>query len=369
MSHSRTNAFRFCLLLLSFVLSLNLLSVRQASAGSCVNWPKAMAQSEIARMPAEGKIVLVEPFTDFAKLSGDEWLVQGLRDYVADLLRTSGNLRVLAGQSAVHGGLSGSADFKVSGTFQHIGDRMRIFIRVLDARTGQLLAQPDASFVYPENQEFFFKTAEAVKTAMQVMKAEPDSTRFDAVKSATNSTRAYENFAKGRQALETCQADKVNVASMLFTEVKRIDYRSPLGYEGLIALYSFLALQKKSRGEGYSSEMQKAESEYVQMQKLTKPGNLVFAYIPKKPTRKDTGATKLDNRFLAGEAAYNESLAAAQSGDMKAAAEAMRRATQLVPEDALAWYQLSKIESNLGNAQGSQDALQKAYSYNSCVEK
>ncbi len=351
------------------IQGLVLVSASIATAAGCVNWPKAMAISEIARMPAQGKVVLVQPFTDFAKVSGDEWLVPGLRDYIADLLRSSDSLRVLAGQSAVHSGQVGPPDFTVSGTFQHIGDKMRIFIRLQDAKSGQLLAQPDAVFPYPENQEFFSKTAEAVRAAMKVMNVEPDSTRYDAVKDATTSTRAYESFAKGRQALETYSTDKADVASLLFTDTKRIDYKSPLGYEGLIALYSFLALDKKERGGNYSSELQKAEAELVQMQKLTKPGSLVFAYTPKKAVKKIEFKAKLDNRFLAGEAAYAEGLAVAQGGDFKAAVIALRKAVQLVPEDALAWYNLSRIESQLGNAQQSQEARQKAYELNPCIEK
>ena len=62
-------------------------------------------------------------------------------------------------------------------------------------------------------------------------------------------------------------------------------------------------------------------------------------------------------------------MAALQSNNAEAAIAALRRATQLVPEDALAWYQLSRAESQAGQAAESQKDLQKAYSINTCVEQ
>lgn len=354
---------------LLFLLSLNLFFIPNTFAGNCADWQLVMAQSEIERMPQSGKTVIVQPFTDFTKSGGDDWMTLGLRDYVADLLRSSSSLRVFAGNLALHSGLSDGPDFMVNGTFQHTGNNMRIFIRLSDGKTGQLIAQPEASFPYPDNKDFFTKIADATKTAMQAMQVNSDSKRFDAIKNATSSTRAYENFAKGRQALETYHTDKLEAASLFFTDAKRIDIKSPLGYQGLAALYEFTAISQKQRNENYSSVLQRLEAELINLKRSTKFVNPVFGYVQNKPVKKESNNIKLDNRFLAEEVAYSEGLSAAQAAKWQEAAAALKRATELVPEDALAWYHLSRMQSKLGNEQEAQKILQKAYAINSCVEQ
>jgi hypothetical protein len=81
------------------------------------------------------------------------------------------------------------------------------------------------------------------------------------VRNATTSTKAYESYSKGRQLLETYEVGNMKQASELFTQAKSIDYHSPLGYEGIIALNTFLGFYNKQMQKPFSTYYQQAEAE------------------------------------------------------------------------------------------------------------
>ncbi|MFH1830102.1 MAG: hypothetical protein ABH871_04930 [Pseudomonadota bacterium] len=336
-------------------------------AKDCIDWPKIMAQYELSLMP-EGNTVLVTPFTNFTKKAEDDWLTTGIRDYIADLIRSSNRLKVFAGPTAQYRTIQ-ATDFTISGKFQRADDQMRVFISFADGKTGKLLKQLEAAFPYPDNSEFFSKIADAANALLSEMKVKWDTSHFNSVRDATTSTSAFENYSKGRNLLETYRAGNMDKASDFFTQTKRLDYRSPLGYEGIIAVNTFLGFYYKQMHKPFSTYYQNAEAELISMAKLTRPRSLVFAYTPKKAIKKQTGGEKLKNRFLLSNAAFMEALHSSQAGNVEGAASAMRRCVDLVPEDAIAWYQLAKIESQLGNIEKSREALQKAYSINACIER
>ncbi len=358
---------RVCLIAL-FTLSLSWgIKIPLSWAKDCVDWPRIMTQYELSLL-SQGKTVLVIPFTNFTKKTEDDWLTTGFRDLIADLLRSSKNLSVLAGPTARYRDTQAS-DFTISGKFVHSGDEMRVFISFSDGKSGKLLKQLEAAFPYPDNSEFFTKIADAAKTLLSDMKTKWDPSDFNSVCNATTSTKAYENYSKGRHLVETYSAGNMGKASEFFTQAKRLDYRSPLGYEGIVALNTFLGFYNKQKQEPFFTYYQKAEAELVNMQKFTRPRSLVFAYTPKKAIKKRKQKERLENRFLLSNASFVEALHASEAGNLEGASKAMRRCVDLVPEDAIGWYQLARIESRLGNLEKSREALQKAYSINPCIEK
>lgn len=335
----------------------------EAIASGCISWPKVMT-APAAATAADARRVVVEPFQNFFKQPDQEWMVLGLRDYVADLLRSSRGLNVAIASSA--GGAAALApEFTISGIAQISEGRARIFVRLFDAG-GKLLSQQEAAAPFPNNAEFFTRTAAAVKALMGQMKAAPDDARFAAIRDATASTDAYASFAKGRQILQTWNPEKAELARALFLETKRLDYRSPLGYEGMIALDAFMGLVLKQQGRTYTSQFQRAEAEYLAMKRSAALVTKVFD-APAPLKGKET-PTKIDNRFLAGNMAFTEGIQLEEIGNYEASRAALQRAVALVPEDAKAWYALSRVEAKLNNQQGMQDALQKAYAIDSCVE-
>jgi len=355
---------RFLLYTTIFLLPLLAAWAPKASAKSCVKWPAVMADGRMETAP-QGKSILVEGFDDFTKKPGDGWLKFGLRDYVADLVAASKDARVQAGFTAKHGG--GPYDFKVGGTFQHLEGKLRIFIRLSDGKGGALVAQEEVLFAYPGNKDLFTKTAEAILRLMERMGIKRDSSRFDAVRDATSSTKAYESYAKGRDLLETYRVSKLKQARAYFTEAKRIDFRSPLGYEGIIALENFLGLRAKQMGKPYSSYFQRAQAELMSMDRLAKPAPMVFGYLKYKPAKKYRGPSSIQNRFLLGYAAYEEGLAAQRAGKLVQASQAFEQAAKFVPEDAMAWYHLARALSMQGDTEAASKAQAKAIEIDPCL--
>jgi len=331
---------------------------------SCIDWPRLMAQYEISLMP-EGKAVLITPFQNFTKEPQDEWLSDGIRDYVADLMRSSKNLRVLAGPTAMYGQAS-QADFRIGGRFQRAGPNMKVYMSFYEGGSGKLLKQIEAGFPYPENREFFARIADATRELMGEMKVKWDTGKFKSVLDATASTGAFESYSRGRQILEVHDPASAPRSEDYFKNAIKLDFRSPLGYEGIIALNTFMGFYHKQRHEPFGSYYQKAQAELVRMKKLAKPAPEVFGYVSKRPQKKEKLHIKLENRFLESNAAFMEALYASKLGKLEEAAKALERCVELVPEDAVAWGHLARVYSQLGDVAKSAGAVRKANEIDPC---
>lgn len=337
-----------------------------AAGRDCINWPRVM--SEISAPAGQGKIVVVEPFTDYTKVAGDEWLTFGLRDLTASMISASDQLRVYFGPSAVYNADAKNPAFVVTGMFQHMDVGLRAFVKVMAGGDKTLLSQYEILVTYPEGSELFIRWADAAKQIWKTMGVGGDNSRLDAIRDATPSIRAYESYAKGRGLLETYKISEMEVAKTWFEQTKRIDYRSPLGYQGIIDLFTFLGFYHKQRHEPFGGYFEQAQRELANMNRIAKPPVPVML-LAKKPTKKGDKTIKLENRFLLNNAAFTEGQFAADAGKWEEAAAALLKAVGYVPQDAVAWYQLARVYENLGNQAEASKALQKAYEVNQCIEK
>jgi len=332
-----------------------------------MDWPRVMARQELAQMP-DITTIRVNPFENFTKITGDEWLVTGIRNYLANLLRAGENLRVLSGPTATYGMPAKGPDYDISGIFQHAAGKLRVFIRLSRKGGTGLLHQYEVLLSYPENREFFMGLAKAAEDIMKLLKEPYDKGVLSAVRDATASTRAYESYSKGTEVLRAYNVKATQRALKWFEDVKRIDYRSPLGYEGTIDTLTFLGFYHRQRREPYSTYYQRAQAEMTKMLKLARPAPLLMTRkkdkVVKKPKAK---LPELKNHFILNNISYSEGLRAMQAGQLSAAADAFRKATELVSEDAISWYYLGTVEASQGNAAASQTALQRARSINPCI--
>ena len=330
-----------------------------AAGNACIDWPKTMAQYELDH-PSAGTVIHIQSFSDYTKKGGDEWLSFGIRDYLTDLLQTGRGLKVLSGTALAYGALTYPSDYTLGGMYKHTDNLLQIFISIND-KAGTLIRQIEVAVPYPENRLFFKKIADAAKQIMEVAGTKPDKKALQLQSEATASTRAYESYSKGREALESFSIGSVELASMWFTDVKRIDYRSPLGYLGMVDLYSFLGFYHKQRREPFGIYFQKAETEINEMRRLAKEK-------PPDATLSKSQDGKVANRFLQGNIAFSEALAASQVENWDSAVQSLKRAVELVPEDAISWYYLAQNYLKLGNSVLSSEAMQKARAINGCIE-
>lgn len=351
------------LIVLVFILAVSIITSSALAAGeACINWPKVMAENELARMQGD-KIFVLKPLTNATQLGDDDWLSRGIGDYLKDIFLASGDIKALSGNTLNHAGQV-TPDFVISGMFQHVAGNLRVFFTITDGKTNELLKQMEVVFPYPENRDFFTKLADAAKDIMKLAKTSAGSGATSRIRDATSSTRAYQSYSKGRQALESYDIQKVELASTWFGEAKRIDYRSPLGYLGMIDLHTFLGLYRKQIGEPFTIYFENAEKEFVEMRRLAKRPPPVFSDIDVKKYKK----AGIENRFMLGNIAYMEGIAAMRTQDFQSAAECFRRSTELVPEDSISWYYLADSLLKSGDSGASADAMKKARSMNACLK-
>ncbi|HPM42199.1 MAG TPA: hypothetical protein PLY45_07165, partial [bacterium] len=88
----------------------------EAKERRCVDWQKVMTSYAVEHMP-KGKTISVESFRNYTGQPGDDWLSYGIRDLMADMLRSSSNHGILSGRTAQGG--AGAPDLRVGGTYQH----------------------------------------------------------------------------------------------------------------------------------------------------------------------------------------------------------------------------------------------------------
>ncbi len=333
-----------------------------AKGRECIDWPKLMSRYRAADLP-QAPSVSVKAFSNYTGKPGDGWLSFGISDLISDMLSSGRSLRSPSGPAAAGGE---APDLLVTGLYQHANGKLRIFVSVSDGKSGKLAEQIEASFPYPGSGDFFTEIAKIAERIMKVAKAKKDSAALAAVRDATSSVRAYESFARGRQAMWAYTSAKAEVAEAFFAEAKRLDYRSPLGYLGMSDIKSFLGFYHRQRKEPFAHFYQEAEAELALMKKLAK------AKSP--PAMFDSAVSgakggRLYNRFLAGHAYCSEARQLELAGNVPEAIGALKKALDAVPEDAMSWYHLSRLEAASGNTAASTAALRRAYSINPCIER
>jgi tetratricopeptide (TPR) repeat protein len=336
-------------------------------AGECIDWPRVLTKYEVDAM-TEGKVVVIEPFTNYTKKTEDEWMDAGLRDLLASMLASSKGLIVLSGLTAKYHPRGGNPDYVIGGMFQHIDQTLRVFIKLMQGDDKKLLAQYAIAVDYPQSNELFMRFADTARQIAQFLKTGIDEGRLASIRDATSFAQVYESYSRGRQLLEKFGINDIEVAKVWFEQAKRRDYKSPLGYQGMADLMTFLGYYHKQRKEPFGPYFEQAQSELVNMQRLAKRSPPIML-LAKKPVKIKEQETKIENRFLLGHAAFNEGLMTAGQANWQKAAEAFIRAATFVPEDAIAWYQLARVYEQMGNAPAASNALQKAYEVNPCIEK
>lgn len=351
-------------LILATILSLAIAG--SAWAKACIDWPRVMSTVYLEDQK-DGSIIVLHSFKNFTKQPEDNWLTLAYRDFLADLLSTAKKVRVRSGLSAKHDPLASKPNYIIEGSFQRTPENLRVFIEVKNGIDGKIIKIFKVETPYPNNAEFFGRTARAAREMGDTMDLKFDDKEFDYVLNATDSTQAFEYYHKGMQLLTTYDPNNFDKAKTLFDQAKKTDFRSWLGYQGLLDLYTFQGLKAKQLGLPSAAYYQMAQRELAQMQSSARRPPAVPRLGKAKTRKKEKGEVKLTNRFLKGHAEFLRGMAAMQAGDMEEAADKLKKATELVPEDAMAWMELSRALSREGKVEDAAKAQQKARKVNPCL--
>ena len=336
-------------------------------ASTCIDWTSLLAQTQRKKMP-RGKSIIVQDFVNQTKKQADSWLSFGIRNFLADSMRTAAKAKVMSSFSAQ----KQKADYYIGGHFQRMKANLRVFI-LLRKADNSIIKQWVLNIPYPEHRDFFRQLAKSSSDILQAAKIPSQEEKLAAAKKISISTKAYENYTNGRSALEHFRGDKFNLAKKWFLAAKKADFRSALGYQGLIDLYTFQGLYLKQKRKPFGNYYQKAESEWSSLNKFVKGTSVPSIFMHSSNKNKDTAeqdeakGPKLNNRFLLGHASFLEGLQALGQGDLQTATKALSKTVELVPEDGIAWQNIAKIENRMRRHSRAGIALRNSKRIDKCL--
>jgi TolB-like protein len=178
---------------------------------------------------------------DFTNVSGDRelaWLSSGIAETVTNDLRAASSLRVIDRVRVVEAQRSAGTDLSafraalhidlaVVGSFQRSGSRLRITARVVDAATGEAMAEAKADG--PLEQVFELQDRVVVQFADTLGVAQTKRRSLG----DTSSLEAYQAFTVGRVKLESLEAAHVPAAVADFERAVGLDPRYAIAHVGL----------------------------------------------------------------------------------------------------------------------------------------
>jgi TolB-like protein/Flp pilus assembly protein TadD len=183
---------------------------------------------------------------DFANLSTDRefaWLASGIAETVTNDLRAAGGVRVIDRVRVVHAVRRVGEDLAalrdqlqlelaVVGSFQRAGDRLRITARVVEAATGEAVAEAKADgaldHVFDLQDRIVAQFSDALGTARRQNTGGSRQLHHE-----TSSLEAYKAFTEGRVRLESLDAALVPAAIADFERAAALDASYALAHVGL----------------------------------------------------------------------------------------------------------------------------------------
>jgi DNA-binding winged helix-turn-helix (wHTH) protein/tetratricopeptide (TPR) repeat protein len=182
---------------------------------------------------------------DFANVSSDRefaWLASGIAETVTNDLRATGTHRIIDRVRVVEAvrrtGTDLSAlrkelllDLAVVGSFQRSADRLRITARVVDAASGEALAEAKADGKLEQVFELQDRIVTQFAEKLGNDAAEPSTARRGYRE--TSSLEAYQAFTEGRVRLESLDGSLVAGAIADFERAVVLDPRYALAHVGL----------------------------------------------------------------------------------------------------------------------------------------
>ncbi len=182
---------------------------------------------------------------DFTNVSTDRefaWLASGIAETVTNDLRAAGTHRiidrVLVVEAVRRTGTDLASlrhelhlDLAVVGSFQRSADRLRIMARVVDAGSGEALAEAKADGALAEVFELQDRIVEQFAETLDSARADASAARR--TYRETSSLEAYQAFTEGRVRLESLDASLVPGAIADFERAVVLDPRYALAHVGL----------------------------------------------------------------------------------------------------------------------------------------
>jgi DNA-binding winged helix-turn-helix (wHTH) protein/tetratricopeptide (TPR) repeat protein len=204
--------------------------------------PAAVAAVAQPRSESAPPAIAVVDFTNVSTDREFAWLSSGIAETVTNDLRAAGThriidrVRVVEAVRRVGVDLAGlrkelHLDLAVVGSFQRSGDRLRITARVVDASTGEALAEAKADGALAQVFELQDRIVAQFSDTLGSANAEAAAARR--AYRETSSLEAYQAFTEGRVRLESLDASLVPGAIADFERAIALDPRYALAHVGV----------------------------------------------------------------------------------------------------------------------------------------
>ncbi|MDO8494175.1 MAG: hypothetical protein Q7S68_02435 [Deltaproteobacteria bacterium] len=339
---------------LLFLFFLFFLFSNSAWSKECINWRNIYLQEEARQVPTSKKVVWVEPFRNDTELSNDEWLSEGLADYLIRSLYMDPVLEPVHYRLAPYLSEKQKAVYRISGLFQHTKNWLRIFYQIKTPE-GELISQFKIETPFPLHKQFFVGTRQAAENVHQILRGKKTvSIPAEEIQNETDKIEAIANYVRGKTALESYEPGKTDVALIWFQEARKEDPNFYLLYLGMADAYGLRSLVQKQRGQAYQGEFALIE-------------NVMLEAKHRKLKKKPKELT--NNRFLEAQVHFElGQRALGKQNPLKAEREFLK-AYRLVPEDPLTAYYLSVAYDTLGKKKLAEDYRQRVKEMNPCFEK
>lgn len=336
-----------------------------SARAECIDWPTVMVKYDAEKLENWKTSILIQSFDDFTKVSGDDWLSYGISYLLSQYLSAGRDINAIFGPVARVTPIAVSPKFTLTGMYQHIDKKLRMFITLM--QKGELVKQWQYDINYPQNNELF----EALyKASLEIMKATApryDRDLLNSLKAETGSVPAYENYIRGLLIYDNFDPQRMEIAETWFEESMKADIHYQKAYQGLANLYTFMALYNKQLKKPYSSYLSKAQAELAKMVKFRNRPDVPVR--PKKYIVKNEPVYEAPtNRFLLANSHFVAGLSAAGNKQWGEAASQFESAVTYAPEDAITWNYLADMSEKAGNKGKAADARKKASSINKCLQ-
>lgn len=332
-------------------LGLGLLLSLSAQAKECIDWQRVLGQEAARRLGPAETLIQVAPFKNDTELKSDDWVSDGIAHLLVRYLSSQTTIAALASSAVGYLPSGQKPNDSIAGMFQHQGAWLRIFVQ-LKNEPGKLILQLPVETPFPLHKQFFTGLRKAAEDIFKKLGRE--KINIDLLKRIENETanvHAFENYMKGKQAFETYDRNKMEVALIWFQEARREDPSYSQAYQGLAEVYGFLLLYHKQKGETFAPYLEALQNTLKEMALRTRQ-KIAVAQYP---------ILKAHVHYVSGKRALDQNNAAQAVSELK-------QAFDLVPYDPTVSYALAQSYAKLGDIAQSEKYRAITLEMNACLK-
>jgi DNA-binding winged helix-turn-helix (wHTH) protein/tetratricopeptide (TPR) repeat protein len=326
--------------------------------------------SDAASGPARPPAVAVLDFTNVRNDTEVGWLASGMAETLTNDLRAAGTLRIIDRVRVVEAvkrrGVDLAAlrtelqiDLAVVGSFQRAGDRLRITARVVDAASGEALA--DAKADGPIEQVFDLQDRIVAQFAEALGPARLDAAGRRPHRE-TSSLEAYQAFTEGRVRLESLDTAQVPGAIADFERAIALDPRYAFSHVGLANARFWQYETSRARNQPDAGLLARAIDhvrQAIELEHNLAEGHATLAFLLVSAGRADEALTAARRAVTLEPGYWGNQFRLAHAAWGEERLRALSRAMELYPDFPFAHFEAAMVHIARGTLDRAESVLRE----------